>query len=606
MPSQSTVNRANEVNEHDKSKPKRLVPQLEVLQQTTIVSSPVLCPPHPLTSHSSAPHIDKAREIERVAFLLGFWVFTSFYRNSPLLLVTSPKRMSSPCLSGGGRTYGFDLEIVKSSSTSSRTSHTSSPSSTITESSNSPLAISTRKPRTTRKRPNQTYNEAAALLSTAYPNVFSSKHLTKSSKFTKPHDNSILLDQSPDLLLPFRVFDNSGFLLHQPIQEKPRFGNESKVANFRDKSSCQSSGEVDFNGNSKELCDGFDEDFDAESILDEEIEEGIDSIMGNLSVSNEMVDEVPNGISPSYGHGGGQMNSWYGDSTGYNFGGKSQFGHGMAMRRGVRALRQVDEGNWWHFPIVDIPGCNSIPKPKPKSKLKMKPNSSSEKKKKKVESPGVVEVKSEELEEENPIKENSIPESNRRLILKLNYDNVLNAWSDRGSPFSDETMGSAEGTDVSARLAQIDLFSENGMREASVLRYKEKRRTRLFSKKIRYQGRFVRRPNSSTSSDEQEERKKKTFKFRFVGVLRELKHPLVQELKSNKPSKLGSIDDGAAGGNVTLCGKWRKEGKREGFCVVASLRGLIAQPLPYSGPEIGRWAQNVMNTATITVKKLLQ
>uniref|UniRef100_A0A6N2N0D1 Uncharacterized protein n=1 Tax=Salix viminalis TaxID=40686 RepID=A0A6N2N0D1_SALVM len=55
---------------------------------------------------------------------------------------------------------------------------------------------------------------------------------------------------------------------------------------------------------------------------------------------------------------------------------------------------------------------------------------------------------------------------------------------------------------------------------------------------------------------------------RFVGVLRELKHPLVQDLKSNKPSKLGSIgnlpsvhtniDDGAEGGNVTICGKWRK------------------------------------------------
>lgn len=67
-------------------------------------------------------------------------------------------------------------------------------------------------------------------------------------------------------------------------------------------------------------------------------------------------------------------------------------------------------------------------------------------------------------------------------------------------------------------LAQIDLFSDGGLREASVLRYKEKRRTRLFSKKIRYQvrkvnadrrprmkGRFVRRPNSSA----QDERGKK-------------------------------------------------------------------------------------------------
>lgn len=45
---------------------------------------------------------------------------------------------------------------------------------------------------------------------------------------------------------------------------------------------------------------------------------------------------------------------------------------------------------------------------------------------------------------------------------------------------------------MQARLSQIDLLWENGgVREASVLRYKEKRRTRLFSKKIRYQVRKV-------------------------------------------------------------------------------------------------------------------
>jgi len=43
-----------------------------------------------------------------------------------------------------------------------------------------------------------------------------------------------------------------------------------------------------------------------------------------------------------------------------------------------------------------------------------------------------------------------------------------------------------------ARLSQIDLWWDNGgVREASVQRYKEKRRTRLFSKKIRYQVRKV-------------------------------------------------------------------------------------------------------------------
>ncbi|KAL9264692.1 CHLOROPLAST IMPORT APPARATUS 2-like protein [Drosera capensis] len=81
-----------------------------------------------------------------------------------------------------------------------------------------------------------------------------------------------------------------------------------------------------------------------------------------------------------------------------------------------------------------------------------------------------------------------------------------------------------------ARLAQIDLFGENGglgagiggVREASVLRYKEKRRTRLFSKKIRYQvrkvnadqrprmkGRFVRTPDQVGASKDKKRSKTK-------------------------------------------------------------------------------------------------
>ncbi|KAF2309774.1 hypothetical protein GH714_005038 [Hevea brasiliensis] len=294
--------------------------------------------------------------------------------------------MSSPCLSGGSRTYGFDLERVKSPSTSTRTSQSSSPSSTISESSNSPLAITTRKPRTPRKRPNQTYNEAAALLSTAYPNIFSTKHLTKPRKFIKPHQDTLILDESsPELLWPFRVLHDSDFLLHQPIESgKPSIVNESKVANFMiscDNKSCQS-------GNSKEFCDGYQEDFDAESILDEEIEEGIDGIMGNLRVSNENAEVWSNKD---------------GNPMGFHFGWKFQLGIGNGMRKGVRALRYGDEGNWWNFPIVDM--------------LQISP--------------------------------------------RLNHNNIK------------------------AKLAEIDIFSENGIREASVLRYKEKRLTRLFSKKIR-------------------------------------------------------------------------------------------------------------------------
>ena len=308
----------------------------------------------------------------------------------------------SSCLSGAGRTYGFELEIVKSPSS---TSHLSSPSSTISESSNSPIAISTRKPRTPRKRPNQTYNEAAALLSTAYPNIFSTKNLANPCKFTKSHAS--FFEDSSELLFPFRASDASGFLLHQPVQEKPSFQMLPKVVNCCEKP-CRS----ELPGNSPELCDGFEEDFDAESILDEEIEGGIDSIMGNLSMENDVTDETANPVC---------FNSYYGNGIplGLGFGGRFEFG----MRRGVRALRHVDDGDWWRFPTVDIleisPKFNKIP---------------AEKKKKKVEK--VHESRTSDSPKGNS---NSIPKPNSSLLLKLNYDDVLTAWSDRGSPFSRES-----------------------------------------------------------------------------------------------------------------------------------------------------------------------
>ncbi|GFS43776.1 chloroplast import apparatus 2 [Actinidia rufa] len=325
----------------------------------------------------------------------------------------------SSCLSGGAR-YGLELEIVKSLSSSTITSNSSSLSSSLSESSNSPLAISTRKPRTPRKRPNQTYNEAAKILSTANPNLFSPKHLlTKPCKFSNPNEN--FLCDSAELLLPFRVFDNSGFLLHHPIPEKPGFRNEARIANSRQKL-CGSPAENEFHSDFN--CYG--DDFDAESMLDEEIEEGIDSIMGKLSVENES--NVATYI--------GQIMTCYGYPMGLGFGGK--FDSGLGMRIGVRPLRNVDEGDWWRFPPVDVveisPKLNKYPAEK--------------KKKKKIERP--VEAKIPESPKGNSIpkqeeKEHSIPIAKSGpppgLLLKLNYDGVAHAWSDRGSPFSEEIPG---------------------------------------------------------------------------------------------------------------------------------------------------------------------
>ncbi|KAL2924995.1 Protein CHLOROPLAST IMPORT APPARATUS 2 [Bienertia sinuspersici] len=121
--------------------------------------------------------------------------------------------------------------------------------------------------------------------------------------------------------------------------------------------------EIGCQTNSSKLCDGY-EDFDAESILDEEIEEVGDLISG-------LDDER---------------------------------GSGQAFRN------NDDEGDWWRFPAVDVV-------------------------------PGLI-----------------------------------------GFSFLDDIVGSEySGSDALARLAQIDLFGESGaLREASVQRYKEKRRTLLF------------------------------------------------------------------------------------------------------------------------------
>ncbi|XP_008797174.1 uncharacterized protein LOC103712429 [Phoenix dactylifera] len=103
------------------------------------------------------------------------------------------------------------------------------------------------------------------------------------------------------------------------------------------------------------------------------------------------------------------------------------------------------------------------------------------------------------------------------LSLKLDYEDVLTAWSDRGSLYID-----GDGPQVVPELhhtaspVMVEVGStgwrvpesdrEAGNREARVMRYKEKRRSRLFSKRVRYEvrklnaerrprlkGRFVKR-----------------------------------------------------------------------------------------------------------------
>ncbi|KAJ7536222.1 hypothetical protein O6H91_12G069900 [Diphasiastrum complanatum] len=128
-------------------------------------------------------------------------------------------------------------------------------------------------------------------------------------------------------------------------------------------------------------------------------------------------------------------------------------------------------------------------------------------------------------------------EVKQKISLRLNYEDVLSAWSDRGPLWADgrssqmvpddnstyETSVAAtnaldygcldiglvpdislcSGTSTTGeQLGQVPVVNVGeesmsvGAREARVMRYREKRRTRLFSKKIRYEGRFVKKTTS--------------------------------------------------------------------------------------------------------------
>ncbi|KAH1107655.1 hypothetical protein J1N35_011423 [Gossypium stocksii] len=118
-------------------------------------------------------------------------------------------------------------------------------------------------------------------------------------------------------------------------------------------------------------------------------------------------------------------------------------------------------------------------------------------------------------------KEIPVAKTKRNKLLRLNHESVITAWASQGATWTtgtrpelnpDDFMGSYpkdehhQNGGIGGINRQARANNTDGEREARVSRYREKRRTRLFSKKIRYEvrklnaekrprmkGRFVKR-----------------------------------------------------------------------------------------------------------------
>nr|UOF76507.1 CONSTANS-like protein [Olimarabidopsis pumila] len=117
-----------------------------------------------------------------------------------------------------------------------------------------------------------------------------------------------------------------------------------------------------------------------------------------------------------------------------------------------------------------------------------------------------ISAKTEEIEEDY---ENNARQ--RNMLLRLNYENVIAAWDKQESP-REVTHNTSNFQLVPPGIEEEKRVSSRSEREARVWRYRDKKKNRLFEKKIRYEvrkvnadkrprmkGRFVRRSLATDS-----------------------------------------------------------------------------------------------------------
>ncbi|XP_040380942.1 protein CHLOROPLAST IMPORT APPARATUS 2-like [Oryza brachyantha] len=437
--------------------------------------------------------------------------------------------MASSCIPTSLR---LDLEMVKAAAPpggaaaaaaagSPMRAAPSSASSTLSEASNSSsvASLSLKRARTPRKRPNQTYNEAAALLASMYPSVFA---VSKGPETAPPRllglASALADDPScSDLLPPFPVLSNGSAAhllgdMRQPQPPTPRcpvpIKNCSSPApvssvfrEFRDAAPSPGTPEADTTDDLGELDFEDDDGFDVDSFLavDDGAAEGIDSIMGKLSMSMEKNSAAASRTDAVL------------SSAAIHPYLRSLMVLGLGFRQGQLNANQAlkrhdDESDWWMCPAIPVkdiaaPPAPSVSMPVPVSDKKKKSKKKVEKEMERENGAAVEFGDAGALRFSNGdagISAQKAPKIG--LGLNLNTEEVLKAWCNRGSVFagSDAVESPRSSSGLHSKLADIDLFLDNStsggvIREGSILkmRHKQKQCTPLLSNKTRYQPRKV-------------------------------------------------------------------------------------------------------------------
>jgi hypothetical protein len=337
--------------------------------------------------------------------------------------------MASSCVPAGIR---LDLEMMKAAAASSTLSEASNASSST---------LSLKRPRTPRKRLNQAYNEAAALLASMYHSVFP---VAKGPETAPPRLlglASALADDPDcsDLLPPFPVLGHAAFLLRDsphpptpwsPVPAKTCPSPVAVSSVFSDPAASPATPEAAAADELGELHFDDDGGFDADSFLgvDEGAAEGIDAIMGKLTM----------------GTGAASVNASLPSSTVQTY-----FRNVMMLQLGLRhgqlnnsqaIKRHPVDTKWWMCPA--IPVKDIAPAPRAPSQMAVVPENKKKSKKKVVgREMGIAAGQCRKAEEGFPDSANgdpgtlALPETG--LGLRLNTQEVIKAWCGRGSVFSD-------------------------------------------------------------------------------------------------------------------------------------------------------------------------